>query len=92
MKYIMINSPGRLDKPIIYLVRPTTTSADILKTLKLTDFVLSPLSDPAHLFDTKDEIYDRVENGSRLIAARLADASEAYRRSRAYHYPPNNIM
>jgi hypothetical protein len=85
MKYITITAPGRMKDSIIFLLRPGVTTADILKTLKLTDLVLFPLSDPAWIFDQKDELYDRVENGSRLIATCLAAASEAYRRSRPYH-------
>jgi hypothetical protein len=92
VKYIMITAPGRMDESIIFLVRPTTTTADILKTLKLTDFVLFPLSDPANLFSYKDELYDRVESGARLIAAVLAEAAKAYQRSKLYPQPPHNIL
>jgi hypothetical protein len=80
---------------IVFLLSPGTTVGAVLNQLRVKDkdYVLFPASDPARLFDQKDELYDRVENGARLIAAGLAEASEAYRRSRAYHYnPPNNIM
>lgn len=85
MKYITITAPGRMKDSIIFLLRPGVTTADILKALKLRDLVLFPLSDPARLLDPKEELFDRVENGSRLIAAGLDAASAAYRHSRASH-------
>lgn len=83
MKVISISVLGT-SSAIIFLLSPGTTVGQILDQLRVKDYVLFLASDPANLFDHKDELYDRVENGSRLIAARLADASEAYRRSRAY--------
>jgi hypothetical protein len=84
MKYITITAPGRMKDSIIFLLRPGITTADILKALKLTDLVLFPFLDPARLYDPKYELYDHVENGSRLIAAGLAEASAAYQRCRTY--------
>jgi hypothetical protein len=81
MKYITITAPERMEESIIYLVRPRTTAADILKALKLTDFVLFPLSDPARLFaqfDQKDELYEQISNGDCLIALVPSGESEFY--------------
>jgi hypothetical protein len=84
MKVVSI-SVLKSSAPIVFLLRPGTTAEDVLTALKLNkDFVIFPVSDPARLFDYRDELYDRVENRSRLIAASLADASRAYQRSRAY--------
>jgi hypothetical protein len=89
MKHIVIAILGSKYKPIDFLIQPRVTAGEILTQLKVKeDYVLFPASDPARLLDYRDEIYDRVENGSRLIAARLAEASEAYRRSQLYHQPP----
>lgn len=78
MKYITITAPEKMDEPIIYLVRPTTTSADILKALKLTDFHLVPLSNPRRPFGQKDELYERISNGDILIALEPSGESEFY--------------
>jgi hypothetical protein len=86
MKHIVIAILGSKYKPIDFLIQPRVTAGEILTQLKVKeDYVLFPALDPAHLFDNMDELYDRVESGSRLIAACLAKASEAYRRSRGYH-------
>jgi hypothetical protein len=92
MKVISISLLTTSSYSLFFLLRPGISVEAILDQLKAESCVLFPASDPARLFDHKDELYDRVENGSRLIAAGLAEASAAYRRSRPYHYPPNNIM
>jgi hypothetical protein len=84
MKVISISLLTTSSYSLFFLLRPGTTVEQVLDQLKVEDYVLFPASDPARLLDYRDEIYDRVENGSRLIAARLADASEAYRRSQLY--------
>jgi hypothetical protein len=90
MKFISISISGASSVPIIFLISPHTTVGQVLDQLKVKDkdYVLFPASDPARLFEHKDELFSKVENGTRLIAAGLADASAAYRRSRAYSYPP----
>jgi hypothetical protein len=85
MKAISISVLKTSSPPIVFLLRPGATAADILRALKLKDLVLFPISDPAKLFGHDDEVYSRVSNGDRLYAALLAEASEFYRRSRAYH-------
>jgi hypothetical protein len=93
MKVISISVLRTSSVSIVFLLSPGITVEQVLDQLKVKDdYVLFPVSDPANLFDQKDELYDRVENGSRLIAACLPEALEAYRRSRAYTNPPNNIM
>jgi hypothetical protein len=76
---------------LFFLIRPGTTVEQVLDQLGVEDYVLFPAPDPARLFDYKDTLYDRVENGSCLIAAGLAEASAVYRRSRA-QLTPNNIL
>jgi hypothetical protein len=88
MKVISISVSKTSSVSIVFLLSPGISVREILDQLKVEDYVLFPASDPARLLDYRDEIYDRVENGSRLIAARLAEASEAYRRSQLYHQPP----
>lgn len=86
MKHIVIAILGSKYKPIDFLIQPKVTTGEILFQLKVKeDYVLFPALDPANLFAQQDELYDRVENGSRLIAACLAEASEAYRRSRIFN-------
>jgi hypothetical protein len=84
MKVISISLLTTSSNSLFFLLSPGITVEQVLDQLKVEDYVLFPASDPARLLDYRDEIYDRVENGSRLIAARLADASEAYRRSQLY--------
>jgi hypothetical protein len=84
MKVISISLLTTSSYSLFFLLRPGTTVEQVLDQLKVEDYVLFPASDPARLLDYREEIYGRVENGSRLIAARLADASEAYRRSQLY--------
>jgi hypothetical protein len=88
MKVISISVLRASSVSIVFLIRPGITVEQVLDQLGVKDHVIFPASDPARLFDYKDEIYDRVESGSRLIAARLAEATEAYRRSQLYPYPP----
>jgi DTW domain-containing protein YfiP len=72
---------------IIFLLSPGISVKQILDQPKVEDCVLFPAKDPGRLYEPKEELYDCVQNTERLIAASLADATEAYRRSRAYHYP-----
>jgi hypothetical protein len=87
LKVISISVLRTNSIPIAFLLRPGITVEAILDQLKVEDCVIFPATDPARIFDHKDELYPSVCNGERLIAAGLADASAAYRRSRAYHYP-----
>jgi hypothetical protein len=87
MKFISISISGASSAPIIFLISPHTTVGQVLDQLKVKDkdYVLFPASDPARLFEHKDELFSEVENGTRLIAAVLADATRAYRRSQLNH-------
>jgi hypothetical protein len=92
MKVISISVLRTSSVSIAFLLSPGITVGQVLDQLKVKDYVLFPASDPARLLDQKDELFSKVENGARLIAAVLAEASAAYRRSRAINNPPNNIM
>lgn len=85
MKFISISVSGAGSAPVIFLISPATTAGSILDQLKVEDYVLFSPSDPGQLFYNKDELHDKVQSGDRLIAADLASASAAYRRSQLYH-------
>jgi hypothetical protein len=85
MKVISISLLTTSSYSLFFLIRPGITVEQVLDQLGVKDYVLFPASDPANLFDQRDNLHDRVENGSCLIAACLAEASEAYRRSQLYH-------
>jgi hypothetical protein len=86
LKVISTSVSGATSAPIIFLISPHTTAGQILDQLRVKDkdYVLYPASDPARLFDHKDELFSKVENGTRLIAAVLAEAAKAYQRSKLY--------
>ena len=86
LKVISISVLRTSSTPIVFLLRPGLTVRQILKQLRVEDkdYVLFPAADPARLLDPMDELYGCVGNTERLIAARLAEASEFYRRSRTY--------
>jgi hypothetical protein len=88
MKVISISVLKTSSAPIVFLIRPGTTVEQVLDQLGVEDYVLFPAKDPARLFPSKDELYDCVGNTERLIAARLAEASEFYRRTRTYPNHP----
>jgi hypothetical protein len=88
LKHIRISVAGSKNEPIIFLISPATTAGQVLDQLKVKEgYVLFPASDPAGLFGHKDELFSKVENGDRLIAAVLAEASRAYQRSQLYRQP-----
>jgi len=86
VKYVTITAPQKMDESIVFLVRPRTTTADILKALKLMSFVLFPLfplSCRPRVLDQNDELYEQISNGDCLLALALSDseAKEFYRLS-----------
>jgi hypothetical protein len=87
MKVVSISISGASSAPIVFLISPATTAEQVLDQLRVKDkdYVLFPASDPSRLFAHKDEFFSKVENGERLIAAVLAEAAKAYRRSQLYH-------
>ena len=89
MKFISISVSGASSAPIIFLISPHTSVGQVLDQLRVKDkdYVLFLASDPANLFDHKDELFSKVENGDRLIAAVLAEATRAYQRSQLYRQP-----
>jgi hypothetical protein len=87
MKVISISVLRTSSIPIVFLLRPGISVEAILDQLKVEDYVLFPASDPARLYEPMEELYSRLGNGEHLIAARLADASAAYQRSRAITNP-----
>ena len=90
MKAISISVSGAGSAPIIFLISPATTAGSVLDQLRVEDYVLFPPSDPARLFYHKDELHDKVQNGDRLVAAALAEASQAYQRSMLYLKTPQH--
>jgi hypothetical protein len=50
------------------LIKPGTTTADILKALKLPDYVLVPLSNPDRVFSKKDDLYPKLSECEDLCA------------------------
>ena len=90
MKAISILVSGAGSAPVIFLLRPDTTAGAILEQLRVEDYVLFHPSDPARLFYHKDELHDKVQNGDRLVAAALAEASQAYQRSMLYLKAPQH--
>jgi hypothetical protein len=92
VKVISISVLTTSSVSIVFLLSPGISVKQILDQLKVEDCVLFPASDPAELFDPRDELFDRVENGSHLIAAGLAAASAAYQRSRTYTNHPTIPM
>jgi hypothetical protein len=86
MKFISISVSGASSAPIIFLISPHTSVGQVLDQLKVKEgYVLFLASDPAKLFGHKDELFSKVENGDRLIAAVLAEATRAYQRSQLHH-------
>jgi hypothetical protein len=84
-KVISISVSKTSSIPIVFLLNPGVTARQILEQLRVEDdYVLFSASDPARLYDHKNELYDQVKDGDRLNAAVLADAAKAYRRSRLY--------
>jgi hypothetical protein len=82
VKYVTITAPEKMDESIVFLVRPRTTTADILKALKLLSFVLFPLFPLSHrprLLDQNDKLYEQISNGDCLLALSDSEAKEFYR-------------
>jgi hypothetical protein len=50
------------------LIKPCTTTADILKALKLPDYVLVPLSNPDKPFSKKELLYPKLSDGDDICA------------------------
>lgn len=81
MKYVTITAPEKMDESIVFLVRPRTTTADILKAWKLMGFVLFPLFPLSHrprLLDQNDKLYEQISNGDCLLALSDSEAEEFY--------------
>jgi hypothetical protein len=85
LKVISISLLTTSSNSISFLLRPGITVEAILDQLKVEDCVIFPATDPARIFEHKDELFSKVENGEHLIAAVLAEAAKAYRRSQLYH-------
>lgn len=49
-------------------IKPGTTATDILAALKLSGYVLVPLSNPDRVFSKKDDLYPKLSEGEDLCA------------------------
>jgi hypothetical protein len=67
MKHVVVVNVSHPEwEPLDILIKPGTTTADILAALKLTGYVLVPLSNPNKPFSKKELVYSKLSDGEDL--------------------------